>query len=109
MFLKHAKLHNKLKDSDTMVALFNEQCKMLIGNPYMQGPSIQRPLALTPPPNVIQNSLQESTARKGQGGLPVNGYSFGEMRSLTQKQFEQEQVIKRLQMAMASMRELLHD
>ncbi len=40
MFLKHAKLHNKLKDNDTLVALLNESCKILIGNPYMQGPSI---------------------------------------------------------------------
>lgn len=35
MYLKHAKLHNKLKDSETMVAILNESCKILIGNPYM--------------------------------------------------------------------------
>ena len=48
MFLKHAKLHNKLKDGDTMVALFNDSCKILIGNPYMAGPSIQRPMQMVP-------------------------------------------------------------
>jgi hypothetical protein len=48
MFLKHAKLHNKLKDNDTLVALLNESCKILIGNPYMQGPSIQRPPPIIP-------------------------------------------------------------
>ena len=54
MYIKHAKLHNKMKDSDTMVALLNESCKILIGNPYMQGPSIQRPISITPPAGVIQ-------------------------------------------------------
>ena len=56
MFLKHAKLHGKLKDSDTMVALFNESCKILIGNPYMQGPSIQRPPQLGVPTASAINS-----------------------------------------------------
>jgi hypothetical protein len=35
MFIKYAKMHNKLKDADTMVALFSEQAKILIGNPYL--------------------------------------------------------------------------
>ncbi len=35
MYLKHAKMHNKLKDSEQMVALFSEQAKILIGNPYI--------------------------------------------------------------------------
>jgi hypothetical protein len=35
MFLKHAKMHNKLKDGETMVALFAESARILIGNPYI--------------------------------------------------------------------------
>ena len=77
MFLKHAKLHNKMKESDTMVALFNEACKVLIGNPYMSAPSIQRPISCTPPPAVMQTTM---SGRTTSGGLPIGNYSFGELK-----------------------------
>ena len=37
MFLKHAKMHNKLKEGDTMVAILAESAKILVGNPYLTG------------------------------------------------------------------------
>jgi hypothetical protein len=46
MFLKHAKTYQKLKDNDTMIALFSDSCKLLIGNPYMTGTTAARPAPL---------------------------------------------------------------
>ena len=40
MFIRHAKSRDKLKDNDTMVAIFNESCKMGILNPYITHPPV---------------------------------------------------------------------
>jgi hypothetical protein len=61
MFLKHAKTYQKLKDNDTMIALFSDSCKLLIGNPYMTGTTAARPAPLMA--NVLsQMSLSQGGA-----------------------------------------------
>ena len=39
MYLKHAKAHDKIKENGTMIALMNDQCKIIVGNPYVVKPS----------------------------------------------------------------------
>ena len=39
MYLKHAKAHEKVKEDGTMVALLNDQCKIIVGNPYIVQPT----------------------------------------------------------------------
>lgn len=39
MYMKHAKAHDKIKENGTMIALMNDQCKIIVGNPYVVKPS----------------------------------------------------------------------
>lgn len=43
MFMKHAKTYHKIKDNDTMVAIFSDTCKVLVGNPYLTSNAAVRP------------------------------------------------------------------
>ena len=40
MYMKHAKAHDKIKENGTMIALMNDQCKIIVGNPYVVKPQV---------------------------------------------------------------------
>ena len=60
-FLKHCKANKKLKDNDNLVAIFNDQCKVIIGNPYITNPVPHR----SNMPSLQNFNEQQTSAKVG--------------------------------------------
>ena len=58
MYLKHAKAHDKIQENGNMVALLNEQCKMIVGNPYIIQPSGERSLAYSQMSQNVMSNME---------------------------------------------------
>ena len=86
--MKHAKAHDKIKEAGTMIALMNDQCKIIVGNPYVvkpsgcvvsqggddQGSQQSQKRMGNVPANQVMNSFQ--CGRGGSANMPMNSLSF---------------------------------
>ena len=77
-FLKYARDMKRTRDNSTLIALLNDSCPALVENPYMT------PVARPRVPVSFQGEAVPSQ------------FSYQELRGLMQKQFQQDQLIKRL-------------
>jgi hypothetical protein len=81
MYLKHAKAHDKIKENGTMIALMNDQCKIIVGNPYVVKPKVSQGDDNGPsqrmgnaPANQVMNTFQ--CGKGGSSNMPMNSLSF---------------------------------
>ena len=82
-FMKNAIAQKKTKDNNQLIAVFNESCQQLLENHYYQPPAAPR--------QVIAMNYSQAFNRNGQSNstnMPLNQFSFAELRNLAQKQFE---------------------
>ncbi|CDW72429.1 UNKNOWN [Stylonychia lemnae] len=88
MFVKKAHEHNKLKENNTLIALFNSQCAQLIENHYMQPVRGAQHKPVMPTQAAYVQGAQQMN-------LPPNTQNFIELRNLSQRQLDQEMRLKR--------------